>query len=294
MRVAVTGAAGRLGAALITRLQTRRAGEPAWIPLSWTRPHFDLDDLQSGQRLVERDRPDLVIHAAAWTDVDGCAREPGLALHRNGAGTAAIARACRDFDAALVVVSTNEVFDGERRDGRGYLPDDPTGPINAYGRSKLEGEREAQEAFSARGSALLVVRTSWLFGIGKPDFPAKIEVAARAASAHGRPLRLVADEIGSPTYVPDLADSIIRMLLASSAGVHHIVNSGHASRADWARDVLRRLEIDIPTVDVSVADFPRPSTPPRWGVLAATPLPQGPLRSWREAMADRMNPAGAV
>jgi dTDP-4-dehydrorhamnose reductase len=190
---------------------------------------------------------------------------------------------------SLLVVSTNEVFDGDRTDGLGYRPADPVSPPNAYGRSKLAGEVGAADAFEAvpDSPALGIVRTSWLVGPGKPDFLAKIVAAARAAVQEGRSLRLVTDEVGSPTYVPDLADAIARLAAADVRGIHHVVNAGRASRADWARDVLERARIEVPIEEVSVRDFSRPSTPPRWGVLEPTALPGGLLREWREAMADR-------
>jgi dTDP-4-dehydrorhamnose reductase len=291
MRVAITGAAGRLGAALVTRLSGEPDGTVDLRP--WTRSEFDLDAPGDVGRRLATDRPTLVIHAAAWTDVDACARDPELAMRRNGEATTALARACADAGVSLMVMSTNEVFDGDRTDGRGYRPDDPVNPPNAYGRSKLAGEVGAAAAFDGMASspvspALGIVRTSWLFGPGKPDFPAKIVAAARSASAEGRSLRLVNDEFGTPTYVPDLADAIARLAGVDFRGIHHIVNAGTASRADWARDVLGRVGVEVPIEEVSLSEFDRPSTPPRWGVLEATALPGGPLRHWREAMTDRL------
>ena len=194
----------------------------------------------------------------------------------------------------MLLVSTNEVFDGERTDGVGYRPDDEASPANPYGRSKLAGEVGATEAFDdGRWAGTLgIVRTSWLFGPGKPDFPARIAAAAQAAVSEGRALRLVIDEVGTPTFVPDLADAVIRLAEAEFGGIHHVVNAGTASRAEWARDVLERLGIDVPIEEISLADHVRPSRPPRWGVLEATPLPGGPLRAWRDAMRDRF--AGEV
>ena len=101
-------------------------------------------------------------------------------------------------------------------------------------------------------------------------------------------MRLVNDEFGTPTYVPDLADAIARLAGAGFGGVHHVVNAGSASRADWAHDVLQRLGIDVAVEEISLDDYPRPSRPPRWGVLEATALPGGALRDWRAAMADRL------
>jgi len=286
--VAVTGSAGRLGSELVRQLTL-----DGWSVRGWTRAEFDLDDPGPIERRIAADLPDLVIHAAAWTDVDGCARDPDLALARNGTATAVLAAACRAVDASLVIVSSNEVFDGTRTDGLGYGPADATNPPNPYGRSKLAAEQGALEAFGG-GAGLGIVRTAWLFGEGKPDFPARIAAAARAAVAEGRTLRLVADEIGTPTYVPDLAAAIVALARGRVDGLHHVVNGGIASRAEWGRDVFARLQIPVLVEEVSLREFARPSTPPRWGVLAPTPLPGGLLRSWREGMADRMGPVEAL
>lgn len=286
--VAVTGAAGRLGSELVRQLTL-----DGWMVRGWTRAEFDLDDPEPVRGRIAADSPDLVIHAAAWTDVDGCARDPDLALARNGKATAVLAAACRAADASLLIVSSNEVFDGARTDGLGYSPTDATNAPNPYGRSKLAAEHGALEAFGG-SVGLGIVRTAWLFGEGKPDFPARIAAAARAAVADGRTLRVVADEIGTPTYVPDLAAAIVALTRGRIDGVHHVVNGGIASRAEWARDVFERLQIPVPVEEITLDQYARPSTPPRWGVLAPTPVPGGPLRTWREAMSDRMGAVGAV
>lgn len=288
MRVAVTGAGGRLGTAIRAALASRPT---AGSVLAWDVPDHDLDDPLSAGRLVARDRPDVVIHTAAWTDVDGCARDPERALRRNGIATGELASACRAAGAGLVIVSTNEVFDGRREDGVPYRTDDEPNPINPYGASKLAGERAALAAYAgqpASGLELGIVRTAWLFGPGAADFPTKILAAARAAAGSGEPLRVVGDEWGTPTYTADLASAIVGLVDAGSfAGIHHVVNAGSASRAGWAREVLARAAIDVALEEVPMATWTRPSTPPRWGVLEPTPLPAGrPLRDWRDAMAE--------
>jgi dTDP-4-dehydrorhamnose reductase len=302
MRVAVTGAGGRLGSSLAYQLARTPGIDEV---LAWDLPEHNLDDPDSASRLVRLNRPDVVIHAAAWTDVDGCAREPELALRRNGVATGEMAAACVDFGSALVMISTNEVFDGRRTDGRPYLPTDQTNPGNPYGAAKLAGELAARLAFGAEAEtfaggassqsvgtapALAIVRTAWLFGPPGMDFAQKIVAAAGRARMAGRPLDLVSDEVGCPTYAPDLARAIVSIVRESGrpggrnlTGIHHIVNNGHASRAEWAREILRIAAIEIDTHDVPLSTWPRPSTPPAWGVLAPTPLPEGPLRSWQEA-----------
>jgi len=308
VRVAVTGAAGRLGRAVVTALEEAPFTGP-FGPIAWSRAIFDLDEPEAAGPLLDRDRPEVVVHCAAWTDVDGCAREPDRAMARNGTATGILARAAAERGIDLIVVSTNEVFDGRRTDGAGYRPDDHPNPINAYGASKLAGEEAARAAYAAAGSgtagsgpggsgtadgsggpALGIVRTAWLYGPPGNDFPAKILAAADRAAAAGEPLRLVADEIGSPTYTSDLAEAIAELIGAAAvAGTHHVVNGGRASRADWARELLRQAGRTVATEDVPASTWPRASTPPAWAVLEPTPLPGGePLRPWQAALADAL------
>lgn len=288
MRVAVTGSTGRLGTALIEALEEAPFSGP-FGPVAWNRADLDLDSPGAFATALDRDRPEVVVHAAAWTDVDGCAADPSLAMRRNGIATGIVAEACATRGLDLIVISTNEVFDGQRTDGQGYGPDDEPMPANPYGASKLAGERAAIAAYAgATHGALGIVRTAWLFGPPGRDFPRKILEAAERAAAAGEPLRVVADEWGTPTYAPDVAEGICELLAEDAiGGVHHLVDGGIASRAVWARDVLARLGIDVVIEGVPGSTWQRASRPPRWGVIAATPMPSGePLRPWSEAMAD--------
>jgi dTDP-4-dehydrorhamnose reductase len=288
MRVAVTGAGGRLGSALVAALADAPFTGPAG-PIAWRRDAFDLDAPDAVGALLDRDRPEIVVHAAAWTDVDGCALDPELALRRNAVATGILAAACSSRGTDLLVVSTNEVFDGSRTDGYGYLPSDPPAPGNPYGESKAEAERLATQAFDARpGAGLGIARTAWLFGAAGRDYPSRILDAIERARAAGEPLRVVGDEWGTPTYTADVADAIVELLADDAiAGIHHLVNGLFATRADWARYIVGRAGLDVEVIDVPASTWQRPSRPPRWGVLAQTPLPSGePLRSWPDAMAD--------
>ena len=283
-RVVVTGSTGRLGRAIVAAIEAR----PGWQAIPWTRADFDLDatsptELRQG---LERDAPDAVVHCAAWTDVDGCAREPNIAERRNGRATGLLAESTSRLGIGLVAVSTNEVFDGQRTDQRPYDVTDTPAPGNAYGRSKRLGEELAASAYATASAPLWIVRTAWLFGPPGADFPAKIARAARNAAGAGQALRLVADEFGSPTACADLASAIVDLTGSpGSAGIHHVVNAGVTSRAGWAREILRALRITVETIDVSIDEWPRPSSPPRWGALATTSLPTlGRLRSWLEAV----------
>ncbi len=300
VRVAITGAGGRLGRALTAALADAPFTGPRG-PLTWSRPFYDLDDPAAAARCVERDTPDVVIHAAAWTDVDGCAREPQRAMRRNAFAVAELAEACAAAGTDLVLVSTNEVFDGRRTDGRPYVPGDRPAPGNPYGASKLAGENAAQAAFLRHHGAispdqaarpdvpqLAIIRTAWLYGPPGNDFPSKILAAAERARGAAESLRVVGDEAGSPTYAPDLAEAIVdRIGTGSFAGVHHVVNGGVASRAAWARRILAAAGIAVEVTDVPLSSWSRASVPPAWAVLASSPADEAPpLRAWQAAFED--------
>jgi dTDP-4-dehydrorhamnose reductase len=317
MRVAVTGAGGRLGRALIAALEEAPFTGPLG-PLAWSRPTYDIDDPEAAARCVRQMAPEVVVHTAAWTDVDGCAREPERAMRRNAMAVAELAEACVQAGADLVIVSTNEVFDGRRTDGRGYATDDRPRPRNSYGASKLAGESAAQAAFLRHGALvdrpsvrlpagtgavpavdagtasppavpqLAIVRTAWLYGPPGNDFPARILSAADRARAAREPLKVVGDEVGSPTFAPDLAEAILELLAAGTfAGIHHVVNADSVSRAGWARHVLAAVGVDVPIVEIPLSSWTRPSSPPAWAVLEPTLPPSGEhLRPWQAAFAD--------
>jgi len=284
--VAVSGARGRLGSALVGRLAAQDQPFHAW-----SRPEYDLDRPRSVERLLRRHRPSIVIHTAAWTDVDGCARDPGLAKRRNGEAVGVLARACRHAGIGLVVVSTNEVFDGGRTDLRGYVETDEPDPVDPYGESKLEGERLAADAFGATppdlDAGLWIVRTAWLFGPPGADFPSKI-LAAADRLPPGAPLQVVHDEVGSPTFALDLATAILRLVDAAAGGLYHLVNRGATSRFEWAARVVQRCGRSTPLERIERAAYVRASTAPAWAVLdggraAALGVT---MRPWKEAFDD--------
>jgi dTDP-4-dehydrorhamnose reductase len=314
VRVAVSGAGGRLGRALVEALGDAPFTGP-FGPIAWRRPDYDLDDPSAAARVVARDRPDVVVHAAAWADVDACALDPRLAMRRNAEAAGEMARACAGAGADLVLVSTNEVFPGDADPAIGYGPGDPTGPPNPYGASKLAGEEAARAAYAAAGGLgadvrhgplaadgepaslpagrvtgpqLAIARTAWLFGVVGEDFPSRILVAALRARADGGELALVADETGTPSFVADVAEAIVELLGAGVfAGTHHLVNGGPVTRAAWGRETLELAGVHVPTRDVAQASFARASRPPRAAVLRPTPLPSGePMRDHALAMAD--------
>ena len=234
-------------------------------------------------------KPDAVIHCAAWTDVDGCARDPELALRRNGHAARELAQACAEHGVRMVQISTNEVFRGDRTDGLGYREDDRRRPINPYGMSKLSGEMGATLAFERAGWAagLTVVRTAWLYGPPGNDFPTKIVAAADRLPADA-PLPVVDDETGSPTFSVDLSVAILELLRTDASGPVHLVNAGAASRFDAAALVLGSARPGRRLTPISRAAFVRPSQAPAWAVLDGTRAAEAGirLRPWNEALSE--------
>ena len=267
-RVAITGAAGQLGRELV---EAYRAAGHEVRPLA----HADLDITDATQRARLRSwAPQIVVNAAAWTDVDGCARDPSRAMRVNGDAAGAIAELAADCDALVVQVSTNEVFDGTL--DRPYREGDAPNPINAYGASKLAGER----AVAARTPRHLIVRTAWLFGPGGTNFVTKILAAADRAAQAGESLRIVEDEWGNPTWTPDLA-ATIRELSSRPAPptIVHAVGDPPTSRLGWATVALEGAGVEISVEPVSLAAFDRASTPPARGILR--PSSGLPIMEWR-------------
>jgi len=256
--VAIVGASGQLGSELVVRFQS--AGHDV-LPLA--RPELDLERPESLD-VVPSWRPDVVVNAAAWTDVDGCALDPERAMRLNGEAAGRVAAVAASTGALVVQVSTNEVFDGS--EDRPYRETDEPGPINPYGSSKLAGER----AVAAANARHVIVRTAWLFSLGQRTFPARIRAAARRAEAAGQALRVVADEFGNPTWTPDLAAVIVRISgIALATGVPSILHAAGwppASRFEWAEAALADMR-DLRIEPIRLSDYSRPSRVPPRAVL---------------------------
>lgn len=253
----MVGAAGLLGAAVAAHFE---ASGHAVRRL--TRAEIDLEERASVDRALVSPGA-IVVNAAAWTDVDGCALDPSRAERINGRGAGWVAAAAARAGAVTVHIGTNEVFDGEEE--RAYTESDTPRPINPYGASKLAGERAVADA-----GAHVIVRTAWLFDATR-GFPARIAAAADRAVATGTPLRVVDDEFGNPTWVGDLAAAIVRLSERCATGavptLLHLAGEPATSRLAWARTVLPP-EAAAAIVPIRSAEYARPSRVPRHAVLA--------------------------
>lgn len=255
MKVLVIGAKGKLGQAVCAALAPAHqvSGHD-----SSDSPPFDMTDFAQVKTIIEREHPDIVLHTAGMTDVEGCAKNPQLAIQVNGIGTQNLAIVSHAWGIPLLYVSTNEVFDGTGT--RPYYEYDPARPINPYGYSKWVGER----AVTTLNPRHYIVRTSWLFAHSGRNFVQAI----LGAVAQGRPLRVVTDEIANPTYNDDLAQAIVALIQTGIYGTYHLVNAGYASRYAFARHVLDCTQNTHISIEPITSDsWQRLSTPPLFAPL---------------------------
>jgi dTDP-4-dehydrorhamnose reductase len=271
VRILVTGAKGQLGVELLDVL----AHDHDVVGLDL--PEMDITKPEA-KRVIADSRPAWVVHAAAWTDVDGCERDPERAYLVNGDGTRRVAEACRAIGAGLLYLSTDYVFDG--RKGAPYVETDPVGPLSAYARSKVAGE-EAVRAVAPRWA---IVRTAWLFGVSGKNFVKTIVEKAAA----GGPLRIVDDQVGSPTYARDLAGALAHLVSRDLTGIYHVTNAGSCSWYAFARAILKEAGFaHVEVTPMTTAELNRPAPRPAFSVLANEAWAAAglrPLRSWVEAL----------
>ncbi len=246
MRIVITGCQGQLG----TELQEVLAEDAV---LGMDLPEYDITRRASVEQVIRDFQPDVVVNAAAYTNVDGCERDSDLAYRVNALGAQNLALICQRCGADLVHVSTNEVFDGTKTEP--YLEFDPVHPINVYGRSKAAGELLVQMLWPRS----YIVRTAWLYARSGKTFPYKIVTRARE---HGA-LRVVTDEISSPTYAPDLAEAISQLIRTGQYGIYHFTNAGACSRYDFAVKILQLAGLGhVPVEPITSDQYSRLSTPP--------------------------------
>ncbi|WP_159472115.1 dTDP-4-dehydrorhamnose reductase [Streptomyces caniferus] len=276
----VTGASGLLGHDLVAQL--RRDGEDVLAP---GRDALDITDTGAVRRMIAAHRPAVLVNCAAWSAVDDAEAHEREALLINAEGPARLAAACRDTGTRLLHLSTDYVFPGDGT--RPYREHDPTGPCNAYGRTKLAGERAVLSTAPEHGH---IVRTAWLYGAGRPNFVRTLVRAART----GDTLDVICDQSGQPTWTADLADLLVRLGRAAVAGslttrLHHATSAGETTWYGLAREVFRLLGADPRRIrPVPAGALCRPAPRPAYGVLSHegwAPGPLTPIRDWRAALA---------
>ncbi|MEV0583057.1 dTDP-4-dehydrorhamnose reductase [Nonomuraea sp. NPDC050310] len=267
MRWLITGGQGLLATDLLHRVAL--TGEPVLAP---GRAELDLRDRRAVRDLLAGYRPRVVINCAAWTAVDDAESREAEALEINGLAVRTLAEHCDRVGARLLQVSTDYVFDGTRREP--YPEDHPPAPLNAYGRTKLAGERAALDLGHS------VVRTAWLYGAGGPNF---VTTMIRLA-AERETLDVVDDQRGQPTWSADLADLLVRLAQSDlPPAVYHGTSDGETTWHGFAQEIFTLLGADPDRVrPVPSTAFPRPAPRPANSVLAHTRGPR--IRHWREAL----------
>ncbi len=276
MRIFITGADGQLGSELRRVLH----GETL---LLGTWPQFDLEKPDVERAIVEA-QPDVVIHAAAYTNVDQAEREPDRVMRINAEGTRRVAQAAAAVGAKLIYLSTDYVFDGEKRVP--YVETDEPHPINVYGRSKLEGEREAL----AYCPNTLVVRTSWLYGsTGKNFVRTILQLAAEQPV-----LKVVADQRGCPTHARDLASALCQIVPLDLRGILHATGAGDCTWYEFACEIVSVMGLTVRVEPISTDEAGRPARRPAYSVLSCQRLHDAGIRMphWKESLTRFAREAG--
>jgi dTDP-4-dehydrorhamnose reductase len=245
-------------------------------------PDCDITIAANVAEAFKRHQPGLVINCAAFTNVDGCETKIDVANAVNGTAVGHLAAACRAHNAALVHFSTDYVFDGSLR--RPLRPGDPVGPASAYGRSKLLGEQLLQQHAPPRW---LIIRTAWLYGPNGANFPQAILSAAKA----GKPLRVVNDQVGAPTFTFDLAEATMELLDRGAEGIWHVANGGQTNWYEFARAVLVEFGADKFVEPITSAEWakikPGAAVRPAYSVFDLSPyekLSGKMMPDWRDAL----------
>ena len=272
MRILMTGANGMLAYALAPVLQ--RDHQVTGLDIA----DCDIRDQDAVRSAFLAQRPELAVHLAAFTNVDGCELDCGAAMDCNAQGTRNVALACKEIGAAMLYMSTDYVFDGQQ--DRAYSEEAPPNPINAYGRSKLAGEQHLQAILDR----YFIVRTSWLFGPNGKNFVATILELART----GRELRVVDDQRGSPTYTRHLASKLSQLVGTERYGIYHITGSGNCSWFEFAQAIVESSGLpDARVVPISSDECARPARRPPYSVLENRRIKSehlGLLPHWKEGL----------
>ena len=274
MRVAITGAGGMLGKDLTPLLAKSHE------VLALHHAACDITEEAAVLRVIREWQPNLVVNCAAFTDVDSCEREPEQAFAVNARGAGHVARAAAKAGARLFHISTDYVFDGAKRTP--YQEADATNPVNIYGQSKLEGEREVLKTES-EGAKTLVIRTSWLYGLHGTNFIEKILAAAQTRAE----LEVVADQVGCPTWTRHLAQKIAELIETEATGILHAAGSGECTRDGLAQAVGAKLPNPVKITPIDSNKINRPAKRPPYSVLDSGRLEQlglAKIPHWREAL----------
>lgn len=273
MKILVTGIRGQLGFDVMKVLK-RRGIEAIGV----NSDDMDITDPDRVRDVISSLRPDAVIHCAAWTAVDAAEDNMEAARKVNVDGTKNIARACADAGAKLMYFSTDYVFGGEGE--RPWRPEDKTGPVSVYGASKLDGENEVRRILPDR---YFIIRLQWVYGINGKNF---VKTMLNLAKTHDR-LTVVDDQIGGPSYTPDIAELAADMIVTEKYGTYHAANTGYCSWYDFAREIFKEAGIDIVVEPVSSENYPAKAKRPHNSRLDTSKLTEQGFKQlppWQDAL----------
>jgi dTDP-4-dehydrorhamnose reductase len=270
MRILITGATGQLGRELIKGLNDDELLTP-------THKQIDIRDPNSIKRIVDLN-PEIIIHTAAYTDVDGCEENHELAWDVNSFGTKNIATAAEEIKAKLIYISTDYVFDGKKKEP--YLETDRPNPLNIYGKSKYSGENYVRDICSR----FIIIRTSWLYGKEGKNFVYTILTRSKEREE----LKVVNDQIGCPTNARDLAESIKKLIPSKTSGIYHASGEGECSWYEFALEIVRLSGIRIKVIPITSNEISRKAPRPSYAVLRNSCFAESAttMRHWRKALTD--------
>jgi dTDP-4-dehydrorhamnose reductase len=274
MKVVVTGAKGQLGTDLVDLLSDR-----GYEVYGYGREELDITNFDQVQQVISEVKPDVVIHASAYTKVDLAESEPDQAFLINAYGTRNVAVVSEKVGAKLVYVSTDYVFDGTATSP--YNEFARTNPLSVYGKSKLAGEQFVRDLHSK----FFIVRTSWVYGKHGNNF---VKTMLKLAQERDE-LMVVNDQVGCPTYTVDLANFILGLIQTEKYGIYHVSNSGYCSWYEFAKAIFEEARIEVKVNPCMTKDFPRPAPRPAYSVFEHMALRLNgfsEMRYWREALKE--------
>ncbi|MDQ0975143.1 dTDP-4-dehydrorhamnose reductase [Neobacillus niacini] len=273
MKVVVTGAAGQLGQDVLFELE--RKNHQAF---GVDRQQLDITNEEDVLAFISKVKPDVILHCAAYTNVDAAEENEDAAYQVNAAGTENLAKAAKLNGSKVMYISTDYVFDGTANEP--YEVDEPTQPLGAYGRTKLAGEQLLQKHLDE----FFIVRTAWVFGVYGNNF---VKTMIRLGKERGE-VGVVHDQVGSPTYTVDLAKFMVELMETDKYGIYHATNSGVCSWYEFAVEIFKQANMNVTVNPLTSDQFPRPAARPKYSVLSKKMIQQQglqPLRDWKEALA---------
>ena len=272
MRVVVTGAEGQLGQDVVLEL-TRKKHEA----IGTDREKLDITKEADVFAFIGEVKPDVILHCAAYTNVDAAEENEELAYQINALGTEYLAKAAQQIGAKMLYVSTDYVFNGTATEP--YEVDQQTKPLGAYGRTKLAGEELLQKNLKE----FFIVRTAWVFGVHGHNF---VKTMIRLGEERGE-VGVVHDQVGSPTYTVDLAKFMVELMETEQYGIYHATNSGVCSWYEFAVEIFKQVGMNVTVNPLTSDQFPRPAARPEYSVLSKKKIEEKgliPLRDWKEAL----------